>query len=185
MLRYQQYLEAIEAEQQEKAELKKQKASEETSEAETQEQPEQSEGDAEPSEDDAEQSESEMQRALFTKKDIIVFAVLLIITVVIYMIHWQTSGDSNVVARITLDREVVKVVELSEDRVFELAGNPNVEFAIIDGTIAFVASNCFDRTCIRMGRLHRSGQMAACVPNRVSIAIVGGEDEDSIDTIAM
>ena len=51
-----------------------------------------------------------------------------------------------------------------------------------NGAIRFVDSPCGHKLCIRAGNLRRGHDAAACVPNRVSVALTGGQrDYDSIN----
>ena len=55
--------------------------------------------------------------------------------------------------------------------------------AIGKGRAAIVSSPCGGQTCVAAGGLHRSGQWAACLPNRVFL-LVEGEGPDAIDAIS-
>lgn len=46
-----------------------------------------------------------------------------------------------------------------------------------DGAVRFRSSPCRHQLCVRSGWHRRSGAVAACVPNRVSILLLGGQSE--------
>jgi len=53
----------------------------------------------------------------------------------------------------------------------------------INGGKAWIESSpCDNQTCVGMGYVHRQGQWALCLPNKVMLVIEGTDDED-IDTI--
>lgn len=54
-------------------------------------------------------------------------------------------------------------------------GNSRLE--IRDGAVRFVASPCRHQICVRSGWHSRSGAVAACVPNRISLVLRGGQSE--------
>jgi len=52
---------------------------------------------------------------------------------------------------------------------------------IHDGQAAIVSSPCSGQTCVAAGALHKNGQWAACLPNRVFVLVEGAEGGESID----
>ena len=53
-------------------------------------------------------------------------------------------------------------------------GETRVE--ISGGRAAIVSSPCGGQTCVAAGSLHKNGQWAACLPNRVFLYVEGAED---------
>ncbi len=47
-------------------------------------------------------------------------------------------------------------------------------------TVMVENSNCPDKICVKTGKLTKSGQSTACVPNRVTVFITGKSDIDII-----
>ena len=37
-------------------------------------------------------------------------------------------------------------------------------------------ANCPDHICVRQGKIHYTGQVITCLPNRLTVTIEGGED---------
>lgn len=70
------------------------------------------------------------------------------------------------------------IVDLSISRVFHVFGINNVTFEVRDNEIAFVDSDCPDKTCIRQGFIGNSGEYAACLPNRLILTIMSGGNND-------
>jgi len=52
---------------------------------------------------------------------------------------------------------------------------------ISHGRTAIVSSPCGGQTCVAAGELHKNGQWAACLPNRVFLLIEGADDRDIVD----
>ncbi len=52
---------------------------------------------------------------------------------------------------------------------------------IADGRVRVVASPCTQKLCVRAGWLDASGEATACVPNRVSVALLG--DDPRFDAV--
>jgi len=124
-------------------------------------------------------------RKLFGRHDILVLAVLIITAVIIAVIYYITAGRSSngTVCEISVDGKIVQTVDLSgPDCEFTLAQNPNIRFSVKNHAIAFIASDCPDKICVRTGYISHNGQTAACLPNLVIIRIteangdIGGAD---------
>ena len=65
---------------------------------------------------------------------------------------------------------------LATDRTLRLAGRlGESEIRIHSGAVRFVHSPCSGKICIHSGWLRRSGEAAACLPNGVSLRLVGAE----------
>lgn len=63
-----------------------------------------------------------------------------------------------------------------EDRKFSVGGPlGETVIEIHDGRARIVQSPCGKKICIRAGWLDAAGDVAACVPNRVSIALLGND----------
>lgn len=48
---------------------------------------------------------------------------------------------------------------------------------VVDGAVRFVSSPCRHQICVRSGWHHSAGAVAACVPNRISVVLSGGQSE--------
>ncbi|NLV86282.1 MAG: NusG domain II-containing protein [Clostridiales bacterium] len=112
------------------------------------------------------------------KSDIIIIAIVAAISVLTWFIYGNLYGHSGKYAEIYYRSELVKTVDLTtgEEGRFSLEQAPNVVFQLYkDGSIAFVQSDCPDKICVKSGRLHRVGEYAACIPNRIYIKILSEE----------
>lgn len=124
----------------------------------------------------------------FKKNDILIVAVLLIISLGVYVVYDNIYGQSETKAEIYYYSELVKTVELNagEPIDFSITQEPDVVFHISeDGAIAFIESDCPDKVCIKTGALDSVGQYAACLPNGVVLKIVpaGERSEDDPDIV--
>lgn len=122
---------------------------------------------------------------LSKKRDFIIIAALAVAALLIYLLSSGALGKAGVFAEIYYRSELVKTVALTEGREerFSLEQEPQVVFHLYeDGAIAFEASDCPDKICIRSGKLKNAGQMAACLPNEIVVRIVsaGASDEPDI-----
>jgi|AGTN01.1.fsa_nt_gi Uncharacterized protein conserved in bacteria len=115
-------------------------------------------------------------KAIFSKADILLFILLLLVAA--GGIALMPGGGEAQTAVIRQDGVFVKEVPLNADQTFWVG---DVEIAVKDGAIAFIASDCPGRECVHAGWLKSPGDTAACLPNRVSIAVSG---ESGVDAIA-
>ncbi len=124
----------------------------------------------------------------YKKTDLITIAGILLVSLVSWVLFDIYSSNQSVKAEIYYYSQLVETVDLSKPvrHTFSIKENPNVIFQIDeDGGIAFIASDCPDKVCIKTGRLHRAGEYAACLPNGIILKIVaagipGDEDVDII-----
>jgi hypothetical protein len=91
----------------------------------------------------------------------------------LYLRFWFHGGEAGYLQVREADRPA-RTVSLDRDRVLELGGPlGNSRIEVRDGRARFLESSCTGKHCIRMGWLSTSGEMAACLPNRVSIQLLG------------
>ena len=114
-------------------------------------------------------------KAIFSKADIILFVLLLLVAAAGIILM---SGDGQAqTAVIRQNGVVVKEVPLDVNQTFSVG---DVTFEIKDGEIAFIESDCPNKECIHAGWLHIPGATAACLPNRISITLSGESEVDAI-----
>jgi hypothetical protein len=77
------------------------------------------------------------------------------------------------------DGQVIFTAPLDRDRTVALKGPlGTTRLAIRDGTACIEESPCPRKVCIGMGRIARSGELLACVPNHLLVRVTGGPQED-------
>lgn len=114
-----------------------------------------------------------MKTRLIKKADIIIAVIL--ISAGIMTMFFLRSGRGRI-AVIEYDGSIVKTVNLSEvieEYTFTVKGDLDVEITVSPKGIGFTQSSCPDKLCIKFGILSKRGEMASCVPARVSIRITG------------
>ena len=114
------------------------------------------------------------QRKLFNKRDIWIFAGLALLAFLAYASRrGEPDSDVGFLAQVTVGRQVVWSAPLSagEGAAF-VPDQTNVRLLVINGAAGFVCSDCPDQICVRSGFISQPGQMAVCLPNRVSLLIV-------------
>lgn len=87
-------------------------------------------------------------------------------------------GDNRVgeQARILVGDQQLALVSLSGQRRIEVDGALGTSvLEVEEGRIRFLDSPCQGKVCVHNGWVTRGGEVVACLPNRVSVAVLGGE----------
>ena len=107
-----------------------------------------------------------------TKRDALLIVLILVIGLsMLGLQQWRTNAEPGVITAEIRSDDATYFISLDENRTFYVI--PNVIFEVRDGQIAFVKSDCPDQICVRTGFIHRSGQMAACLPNGLVLFLSG------------
>lgn len=96
---------------------------------------------------------------------------------------FHTSG--TLICEIRQENQVVQTIRLTEGHreTVTLTRDGVTNLIEIDGMqVRFAQSNCPDQVCVRTGVLTRAGQMAVCLPTRVTVRILGADTQ--VDAIA-
>lgn len=74
-----------------------------------------------------------------------------------------------------------RIVDLDRPMALSVPGrNGDSRLQVAGGAIRFVDSPCRGHQCTLAGWLKRAGDFAACLPNGVSVEVIGGKHFDSI-----
>ena len=114
-------------------------------------------------------------RKLFSKKDIMLSAVILLIALGIWIFSRDSDGPAQE-ARLYKDGELIQTISLAEDHIFSPDGEPEVTLEISQGRIRFAASDCPDQICVHTGFISAPGAYAVCLPHRLMLQIPSSSD---------
>ena len=113
--------------------------------------------------------------------DVIVVSALLIFSLAALLVINLTKKDGAHV-EITVDGEVVAKYSLSSDGVYSLNGGTNT--LTVKGGVAYMSySSCPDHTCERVGKVKYVGQTIVCLPNDLTITVIG-ESDNAVDFVS-
>ncbi len=109
---------------------------------------------------------------------IVLFAALLL--PYLYVSQWSSSEVGTTAAIMNGDKTIA--VSLAHDHTLTIDGalGPTI-IKIEAGKIRFATSPCLGKQCIHSGWLQQTGEFAACLPNRISVAVLG--DAPRFDSI--
>ena len=91
----------------------------------------------------------------------------------------QTGQGAQV--EIAVNGEVYGIYDLDTDQTIEI-GEKNI-CRIENGAAWMEWADCPDQLCVHHSKISRNNETVVCLPNRVTLTILGGEDEGQPDTI--
>lgn len=115
--------------------------------------------------------------------DILLALAVVAISVALIVIFAQGQTTVGLTAVITQDGRQIKSIQLdaiTAPYTMEVDGAFHDVITVEKGRIRFSSADCPDKSCVHTGWIDRSGQTAACLPNRVLIKLVGGSSQVDI-----
>lgn len=108
--------------------------------------------------------------------------VFLVVAVSAVLFAFSLFGSERLVAEISLDGEVFQSAELfslEEEKILQIG---SCKILLEKDGVTFLSSSCPDKLCINRGKLKKSGDTMACVPERVTVVIkkAKGNDVDAV-----
>lgn len=115
-----------------------------------------------------------------TRGDIVLIAGLLILVLAsLPWAHSMIARAEGAMARIEVDGREFATVPLHQEQRLMVPGPLGTTEVVIQDHEAFVrASPCRAKICVKMGTVSQAGQMVVCVPNKVSVRILGTREQD-------
>lgn len=107
-------------------------------------------------------------------------AALLLLSGALYLIL-NIGREEGGVAVVRVNGEEVERHSLSVDGTFSLNGGSNI-LVIADGQAWLSEADCPDLLCVKQGKIHYTGQVITCLPNRLTVTVEGGES-DGVDLV--
>jgi len=104
--------------------------------------------------------------------------ILLLALCVVAGLYWQFWGpsDNGDQASILVGGHLWSKVDLYQNRVIKVQGKIGIsELEVKDGKIRFLSSPCDTKLCVHHGWIQHTGEIIACVPNTVSVRILGSD----------
>lgn len=113
--------------------------------------------------------------------DYIIILVGIVISIYLFNTLWQTAPATKI--QIRQGKQIVGTYSLNQTRDIEVNGAiGHAHIRIANGKVRFMSAPCTNQYCVHQGWLNRAGQAAICLPNQLSIALLG--PQQPIDTIS-
>lgn len=94
--------------------------------------------------------------------------------VVVFKVFWHVEPATKL--RIRSGEKIYAILSLDQSRVLEVPGElGSSRIVIANGQVRFEQSPCTNQYCVHQGWLKHGGEVAICLPNRVSLELLGGQ----------
>ena len=116
------------------------------------------------------------------RTDVVVIVSLLLLSAIVLLAVFLTRQEG---ARVTVTVDGVTVGEypLGVDGVYELRNGANV-LTVEDGRAYMSYSSCPDHLCENTGRIKYVGETIVCLPNKVTVTVIGKDDGSGVDFVS-
>lgn len=112
-----------------------------------------------------------------TRGDLLLVLIAMGLIGLMYTHFWQAPTTATWVEVRSADQPVQRY-SLREPRRITIQGRVgNSVLEVREGAVRFRSGPCRNQVCVHSGWLRHGGDTAACLPNRVSIRLIGGEQE--------
>lgn len=106
--------------------------------------------------------------------DWLMLSASLAVVVVLFATLWQDEPAGKL--RIRAGNQVFATLSLDQRRTLEVPGPLGISRVLVDhGRARVVADPGRRQYCVKQGWLTQAGQVAMCLPNQVSLELLGGE----------
>ena len=106
--------------------------------------------------------------------DVLVILGGLIFVAYLFKSLWHDEQAAKL--QIRLGDKIYATYSLAQNRTIDLQGPIGItRIVIADGKARFERSPCPNQYCVHQGWLSHKGQAAICLPNQVSLELLGGE----------
>jgi hypothetical protein len=106
--------------------------------------------------------------------DYLVISLGLLLVVYLFKTLWHSEHAAKIQVR--QGNQIVATLSLNQDRLMDVVGPLGIsKIEIKQGKVRFLSSPCTNQYCVHQAWLHHQGQAAICLPNRVSLELLGSK----------
>jgi hypothetical protein len=100
--------------------------------------------------------------------------ILLSVIGIIYLFHTLWTNEQAAKVQIRQGDKVIGAYSLNQAREVQVKGPIGLNtISISNGRARFSKSPCHNQYCVHQGWLNRAGQAAICLPNQISLELIG------------
>lgn len=111
------------------------------------------------------------------KRDLIFLLCAIVTGCVLWIMLRPTDTGENAFVRITVDGELYGEYALDENQ--EISIQDTNVCVIEDGSVYMKSADCPDQICVNTKPIHTRAGSIICLPNKVSVEIVGDTGENN------
>lgn len=116
---------------------------------------------------------------MIKKNDIIVAVIVMIVSIAGYFLTGVALAGENKKVVIESHGKVFAEYSMDETRIVDINGHNKVE--ITPEYVRVIYADCPDKTDVKQGKISSPGSIIVCMPNKMTVRIVG---ESKIDAIS-
>ena len=118
------------------------------------------------------------------RKNDIILAVLVVAFAALLWLGIRLTQSEGAYVVVTVDGEVFGQYPLDTDTEVRIGDEDAYNLLVIeDGQAQFTQASCPDKLCVNQGKISFDGQSIICLPNKVVVAVRGGE-KSGYDAVA-
>ncbi len=116
-----------------------------------------------------------MNGVKLSRGDAVVWLLAATLLVSLYMMFWQADGHGAEAVVLVNGKRWARL-DLFQNQDLDVPGPlGHSHIQVRDGQVRFVNSPCPNQLCVHTGWLSQGGEVAICLPNRVSLQILGSD----------
>lgn len=106
--------------------------------------------------------------------DWLVIGASLMVVIFLFQVLWHSEHATKL--RIRQGKAIYATLSLDQERVLDIHGPLGDSRVVVHhGQVRFEHSPCLNQYCVHQGWLNRAGQVAICLPNQVSLELLGNK----------
>lgn len=110
-----------------------------------------------------------------SRGDVLVWLLAATLLVGLYAAYWQSDGHGAEAVVLVNGKRWARL-DLFQDQDLKVPGPlGHSHIQVRDGQVRFVDSPCPNKLCVHTGWLSQGGEVAICLPNKVSLQILGSD----------
>lgn len=104
--------------------------------------------------------------------DWLIIIISFIVVIFLFQTLWTNKPASQL--QIRQGDYIIGTYDLNQTRELHIHGPlGDSHISIEQGKVRFSQSPCTNQYCVHQGWLHRAGQVAICIPNQISLQLIG------------
>lgn len=115
------------------------------------------------------------------KNDWILVAAILVLAGIGFLIYTSFGRQTAGIVKVIVDGELFGIYSLEKEQ--EIKINDTNRMMIKDGQADMIEADCPDQICVDHQTISKNKETIVCLPNKVLVEIVGGEDVE-MDAVA-
>ncbi len=116
-----------------------------------------------------------MNGVKLSRGDAVVWLLAATLLVSLYMMFWQADGHGAEAVVLVNGKRWARL-DLFQNQDLDVPGPlGHSHIQVRDGQVRFVNSPCPNQLCVHTGWLSQGGEVSICLPNKVSLQILGSD----------